>query len=90
MRPAPLFETIAIAGVGLVGGSIGLGVQQRFLANKVIGLDQSPKALEAALGMGAIDEAKFNPGRWLSDVELLILASPVATIVSSAESLQPF
>ena len=90
MRPAPLFQNIAIAGIGLIGGSIGLGIHQRFLANKVIGLDQNPKALEAALGMGVIDEAKFNPGKWLNEVDLLILASPVATIVSSAESMQPF
>ena len=90
MRPAPLFETVAIAGVGLIGGSIGLGIHQRFLASKVIGLDQNPKALEAALGMGVIDEAKFNSGKWLGDVDLLILASPAATIVSSAESMQPF
>ncbi len=90
MKPAPLFKNIAIAGVGLIGGSIGLGVHQRFLANRVIGLDQNPKALEAALGMGVIDEAKFNPGKWLIDIDLLILASPAATIISSAESMQPF
>lgn len=90
MRPAPLFDTIVIAGVGLIGGSIGLGIRQRFLANKVIGLDQNPKALEAALGMGVIDEAQFNPGKWLSAANLVILASPATTIISSAESLQPF
>ena len=89
-RPAALFQTVAIAGVGLIGGSIGLGIRQRFLAHHVIGLDQNAKVLEAALGMGVIDEAKFNPGKWLAEVDLVILASPAGTIISSAESLQPF
>ena len=90
MRPTELFDCVVIVGVGLIGGSIGLGIRQRFLANHVIGLDQNPKSLEAALGMGVIDEAKFNAGKWLEKADLVILASPAATIVSSAESLQPF
>ncbi|MEZ4632883.1 MAG: prephenate dehydrogenase/arogenate dehydrogenase family protein [Deinococcales bacterium] len=77
MRPAPLFDVILIAGVGLIGGSIGLGIRQRFLANKVIGLDQDARALEAALGMGVIDEAQLEPGRYLAAADLVILASPV-------------
>lgn len=90
MRPAPLLKTIVIAGVGLIGGSIGLGVRQRFLADRVIGIDQDPEALEAALGMGVIDEARLEPGAWLEEAELVILASPARTLVASAESLSPF
>ena len=84
MRPEALFNTVAIAGVGLIGGSIGLGIRQRFLANKVIGLDKDPAALEAALGLGVIDEAQLRPGDWLREVDLTILASPAKTIVPLA------
>ncbi len=90
MRPEPLFNTIVIAGVGLIGGSIGLGVRQRFLANKVIGLDRDPAALEAAVGLGVIDEAQLRPGDWLKEVDLIILASPAKTIVPLARGLAPF
>lgn len=89
MRPAPLFDTIVISGVGLIGGSIGLGVRQRFLANKVIGIDYDPAVLEAALGMGVIDEAKLQAGDWLEGAELVILASPARTLVSNAKALEP-
>lgn len=90
MRPAPLFDTIVIAGVGLIGGSIGLGARQRFLANRVIGLDQDPASLEAARGMGAVDEAQLRPGPWLSDADLVILAPPVRSVVDLASALEPF
>ena len=90
VRPAPLFDTVAVAGVGLIGGSIGLGVRQRFLANRVIGLDHDPVALDAARGMGVIDEAQLEPGPWLADAELVVLATPVRSLARLAASLEPF
>lgn len=89
MRPAPLFGTVAIAGVGLIGGSVGLGVQQRFLAQRVVGLDRDPTSLEAAQGMGVIDEAHLTPGPWLEAVDLVVMATPVRSIVPLARTLEP-
>ena len=88
--PQPIFGTIVIAGVGLIGGSIGLGLRARFLAQKVIGFDRDPATLQAALGLGVIDEAQLDPGEWLRDAEMVILATPVGRIVSLAEKLFPF
>ena len=90
MRPESLLNTVVIAGVGLIGGSIGLGIRQRFLADKVIGLDRDPAALEAAAGLGVIDEAQLRPGDWLKAADLIILASPAKTIVPLARGLEPF
>ncbi len=90
MRPEALFNTVVIAGVGLIGGSIGLGIRQRFLANKVVGLDRDPVALEAAVGLGVIDEAQLRPGEWLREVDLIVLAAPAKTIVPLARGLEPF
>jgi prephenate dehydrogenase len=64
-RP-PAVGTVVLAGVGLIGGSIGLGLHQRFLAERVIGLDPDPTALDAARGLGVIDEARLEPGPWLA------------------------
>ncbi|MBS3968222.1 MAG: prephenate dehydrogenase/arogenate dehydrogenase family protein [Truepera sp.] len=90
MRPAPLLPSVAIVGIGLIGGSIGLGIRQRFLAERVIGLDPDPVALDAAVWLGAIDEAKLQPGPWLSELALVVLASPARTLLASAESLRPY
>jgi prephenate dehydrogenase len=89
MRPAALYDTLVIAGIGLIGGSVGLAARQRFLAKHVIGLDQDPVVLEAALGLGAIDEAKLSPGEWLKKADLIVLATPVKTLPGLATSLEP-
>lgn len=90
MRPAPLFGTIVVAGVGLIGGSIALGARQRFLADRVIGLDADAEALEVARFHGVIDEAHLEPGPWLEAADLVVLATPARTLVPLAESVAPF
>lgn len=47
---------IALAGVGLIGGSVGMAARRRLGAH-VVGWNRSPAALELALERGAIDEA---------------------------------
>ncbi len=90
MRPAPLFRKVVIAGVGLIGGSIGLGVRQRFLAETVIGLDPDPEALDAAQWTGVIDETHLEAGDWLRDADLVILAAPVQSLIELARSMEPW
>lgn len=90
MRPAALLNTIVIAGVGLIGGSVGLGAKQRFLAEKVIGLDKDETALAKALERNAIDEAYSEAGDWLKEVDLVILATPVRSLMALAKTLEPF
>ena len=88
-RPAPLVGTVVLAGVGLLGGSIGLGLHQRFLARRVIGLDPDPVALEAARGLGVIDSARLEPGPWLAEADLVVLATPVRSLERLARELAP-
>jgi prephenate dehydrogenase len=89
-RPAPLVGTVVLAGVGLIGGSVGLGLQQRFLARRVVGLDRDPAVLEAARGLGVIDEARLEAGPWLADADLVVLATPARTLERLAAEVAPF
>ncbi len=90
MRPAPLLSTVVVAGVGLIGGSLALGARQRFLAERVIGLDRDPTVLDAARGLGVIDEAHLAPGPWLERVDLVVLATPARSLVPLGREIFPF
>ncbi|MDZ7800896.1 MAG: prephenate dehydrogenase [Trueperaceae bacterium] len=90
MRPAPLFGTVVVAGVGLIGGSVALGARQRFLADRVIGLDRDPEVLEVARFHGVVDEARVDPGPWLADADLVVLATPARLLVPLARELAPY
>ena len=89
-RPAPLVGTVVLAGVGLIGGSVGLGLQQRFLARRVVGFDLDPGVLDAARGLGIIDEARLQAGPWLAAADLVVLATPARSLVRLAREMAPF
>ena len=52
-----LLSKIIIVGAGLLGGSLGLALKKRQLAELVIGVDSNPKSLEEALRLGVIDRS---------------------------------
>ncbi len=85
----PRLGTLAVAGVGLIGGSVALSARERGLADLVIGFDHDAVTLDAALGMGAIDEARLEPGDWLRQVDLLVLAAPTKSLPAMATALLP-
>jgi len=71
----PPFESIAIVGLGLIGGSIALGVRERWPQSRVFGVD-SEAVLAHAVGAGAIERG-FESIAALPDASLIILAAPV-------------
>ena len=71
----PPFESIAIVGLGLIGGSIALGVRERWPESRVFGVD-SEAVVAHALGAGAVERGFDSVGA-LPDTSLIVLAAPV-------------
>ena len=55
------FKQVAIIGVGLIGGSLGMILRQKILADQVIGVGRRVENLETAVCMGAIDRYVADP-----------------------------
>ncbi|WP_268036275.1 prephenate dehydrogenase [Algoriphagus sp. PAP.12] len=70
-------KKIHIVGLGLLGGSFGLGALRKFPELQVTGTDISEQNLKDALTLGIITEAKEKPD---SDTDLVILATPADTL----------
>ena len=71
----PPFRTIAIIGLGLIGGSIALAVRERWPSVRIVGIDRHP-VVAHALGGGAIDRGGGDTSA-IGETELVILAAPV-------------
>lgn len=71
------FDTVALIGVGLLGGSYGLALKERGLARKVVGVPRSQETIRKAMEVGAIDEGGLDAVSAVSGAELVILATPV-------------
>jgi len=73
------FRRIAIVGVGLIGGSIGLAVRRRLRNAQVVGVDRGG-VLRRALARGAVHTGTASLARGLQGCDLVILALPVDAI----------
>ncbi len=70
---------IALVGVGLIGGSIGLAARER-LGASVAAYDPSGEALQIALERGAIDRAYKDIAGAVGDAEAVFVAAPVGVL----------
>ncbi len=74
------FKKITIIGVGLIGGSIGLAVRKRRLADEVIGVFRHESTLRRALKCHAVDTATMSMEKGVKGADLIIVTSPVHSI----------
>jgi prephenate dehydrogenase len=75
------WNTVAVIGVGLMGGSVGLALRRRRLAARVVGIGRSEASLREALDRGAADDVTTNLEEGVRGADLVVVCSPVASIV---------
>ncbi len=75
------FKSIAIVGVGLIGGSIGLALRQRAICDVVIGIGRRQATLRTARRVGAVTNTTVDVAKGVAEAELIIVCTPVGRIV---------
>jgi prephenate dehydrogenase len=70
--------SITIIGLGLIGGSLALGLRRRGFASHIIGVENNPLHAEKAIELGLADTIGTLPAA-LQTADLVILATPVNT-----------
>jgi len=75
------WDTVAIVGVGLLGGSIGLALQRRKLAAHVIGIGRREESLRRARDHGVVTHTTTDLAVGVASAELVIVCTPVGDIV---------
>ena len=77
--------TLAVLGVGLIGGSVGLAARERSGA-EVIGFDPDPAALDRAVEIGAVDHRAGSIAAACAEAEAVFCAAPVAALPDLARA----
>lgn len=75
------WDTVAIIGVGLLGGSIGLALQQRGLVRRVIGVGRREESLRRARLLGTVTDTTLELARGVAEADLIVVCTPVGDIV---------
>jgi len=70
---------IAIVGLGLIGGSLALGLNGH--CKQILAVDPNPETRDLALQDSIVDQISDDPAKILHQADLIILAAPVDIII---------
>lgn len=84
-----MFETLAVVGVGLIGGSLARAAKSKGLVSRVVGMGRGEENLVKALELGVIDVMERDPIRGLKEADLVVLATPVNSLTDILGSVAP-
>lgn len=85
---APLFERVAVIGVGLIGGSFALAARAAGLVGHVTGVGRGAANLALARERGIVDRTTHEITE-IGAVDLVLLAVPVPSVVPLARQIAP-
>ncbi len=74
-------QRVCIVGTGLLGASLGLALRQAGFGGTVVGVARRAATRDETLGIGAVDEATDDTAAAVSDADLVVLATPVGTVI---------
>ena len=82
---------LAIIGIGLIGGSLGLCLKDRLGdAIHITGLCRTEASMRRAVEMGAVDAATADLAAVVGDADIVFLSPPVLQIVPMVRRILPF
>lgn len=77
--------TVAIAGLGLMGGSLGLALRGH--VQRVVGIARRAETVQQALAIGAIDAGCATLAEGAAEADIIVLATPVSVILAQVDEL---
>src|SRR5262245_36315853 len=83
------FQRVAIIGLGLIGGSIGLAVREHLPGVATRGYDLDPAVRQRATERQLADEICDDPVAAVADADLVILCVPVGAMGDAARAVAP-
>ena len=79
-------KRIAIVGIGLIGGSLAIQLNEKGLASKLIGVDSNRDHQKKALELGLVDEI-MELDQAINNSDVIVLAIPVDAMINLLPSI---
>jgi cyclohexadieny/prephenate dehydrogenase len=85
----PVFEKVALIGVGLIGSSMAHAMRRGKVAGQVAAYSHRAETRERARAVGFADSLHDNVADCVRDADLVVLATPVGTFGDLAREMAP-
>ncbi len=81
---------IAIIGLGLIGGSLGLALKRAGMSDlRVVGIPRRAETLQKALEIGAVDEGTTDHVKGSADADIIFVCTPINLIPAIVQEIAP-
>lgn len=86
----PLFQRLALIGIGLIGSSVArIAMQDRRLAGEVVANARTQATLDRVMQLGIADRVERDPGEAVRGADCVMLCAPVGAYAALAEAIAP-
>jgi cyclohexadieny/prephenate dehydrogenase len=89
LKTEPMFERVALIGIGLIGSSISHACRRAGLARTVVGSARTLATVETAIRLNLIEEGFASARSAVQDADLVILCVPVGLCGAIAAEIAP-
>lgn len=89
MTEGPIFDRVALIGLGLIAGSMSLAMREQGLARHVAGYARSAETRQTAREIGLVDEVAETAAEAVRGADLVVLAVPVGAMGEVAAEIAP-
>ena len=89
VRGKPMFDRVAIIGVGLIGSSLARVLRRDHLAGHIIGCSQKRETCRKILALGLADSVTTDPAAAAKAADLVMICTPVGAYKAIAEAIGP-
>ena len=83
------FDTLAVVGLGLIGGSFATDVRRLGLAKRILGYDNNPEYIAEISSRNLVDYLAEVPDAKLAEAQLVMLAVPVKAFAEVLSNIRP-
>ena len=85
--PAPLFNRVALIGIGLLGSSLARAIKLHGLANHISISTRRPETLATAEELGLGDHYTLDPAEAVRDADLVVVCTPMGVQSAVAQAI---
>ncbi|WP_323773979.1 bifunctional prephenate dehydrogenase/3-phosphoshikimate 1-carboxyvinyltransferase [Alcanivorax sp.] len=87
--PDPIFNRIAVIGLGLIGGSFAAAARKHGLAASIVAGSRSARTLEQGIALGVVDEGSQDLAEAVDGADLVFVSTPVSAMGKVLAALKP-
>jgi len=89
MNDGPLYQRVALIGIGLIGSSLALALRQHGLAGHIVACARTEATLATAQRLGLCDEATLDPAAAAAGADLVMLCTPLGAYPDLVRAMAP-